>query len=83
MPRKVRCPKRRIGDEAEARAWQMFFKAGHDYLGDLRPFGIESDKEAGTAAPDAWRRFGRAFMADWLAHPSTRVPWAISNLGEP
>ena len=83
MPRKLRRPKRRMGEEAEARAWSMLLRTGYDYLGDLRVFGIGTDDEARALAPKAWRRFGRALMDAYDSDPSKRIPWAFEQFGEP
>jgi hypothetical protein len=69
------------------RTWNMTFKAGADYLGDLTAFGFpegpDGDKTIREAAPDAWRRLGSRFMAEWRASSGEGVPWALEAYGEP
>lgn len=72
-----------IDDEGERIAWRRVFRTGIDYLGELRPLGINTPGELAAAAPDAWKRFGRR----WLAERRTDIdayqvqPWALRTFG--
>lgn len=81
MPAKRRIQKRRIGDDAEAKAWEMVFRSGHDYFRDLRHFGIEGADSIRDAAPAAWRRYGAAFLAS--IPPDTTALWGLREFGFP
>jgi hypothetical protein len=82
MPVRRRIPKRRVNEHDEAEAWEETFWSGFDFFSDLAPFGIESDHAAREAAPRAWRRFGRYFLATTQARPG-REPWAVETFGQP
>lgn len=83
MPRRLRRPKLRTGTEAEARAWRMAFTCGHDYLRELKAFGLATDAEVSAAMGRAWKRFGVDFMAHWDSKPRHRDPHAFQKFGEP
>lgn len=74
-----------VDDDAQRLAWRRVFATGVDYLGELRPLGITTQAELEAAAPDAWRRFGRA----WLAKRRPPIdayalaPWAARTFGRP
>jgi hypothetical protein len=78
MPVKRRKPKRRPGDDPEN--WRWMFEVGTDYPGDLK---FSSHEEALAAAPDAWRRFGSAFLASRPENFARDIPWALKEFGEP
>ena len=80
MPVKLRQPKRRRDDEAEAESWSTLFASSYDYFGDL-DFANEDD--ARKAARAAWRRFGSRFMDKWRAAGKTTEPWALARFGMP
>ena len=86
MPVKRRRAKQRaLSEESEAKAWQMTFRTGYDYLGDLRAIGIdmrlsERTPENIELARRAWRRFGAEFMVD---HSRAERCWALLEFGEP
>ena len=81
MPAKRRASKRRAD---AAPAWSVFFEAGHDFFGDLRPFGILDDETAHAHAREAWGQFGDAFLCgrDPLQH-NRAAPWALETFGDP
>ena len=97
MPRRRRVPKRRTDPQAEACAWAAVFESGYDFFGDLDAIGLvdpavarlgDSDlvvakAEFRTAAEDAWRRHGRAFMAVWAPKAARENPWALQEFGRP
>ena len=99
MPVKRRNPKHRITPEAEMEAWSMMFECGHDWFGDLEPFGFggrDYDEEARDAAPQAWARLGELFLErreptpfdtrpvpPHLVGVVSKKPWALYEFGEP
>lgn len=84
MPVKRRKAKTRLRDQTPLSAWRIFFKAGHDFLKDLRPYGIHSNDEAQAAAPEAWLRLGEEFMAGIGPQPDYAMPpWALETFGKP
>ena len=82
MPRRRRLSKNRITDEIGLRAWSRAFFSGFDFLGELRPLGIETQEELRAAAPGAWARWGRAWL-DSRAYRVWRRSWALDTFGEP
>jgi hypothetical protein len=86
MPVKSRCPKRRIDPAAELEAWSMLFRCGYDYFRDLEPYGFdgpEGEAAARIAAKKAWKRLGRAYMANFKPEPPREQPWALEEFGDP
>ncbi len=87
MPRKTRRAKRRTSPEAELEAWDMAFQSGHDFLGDLEPWGFPRGSDGSPAVraamPGAWARLGRMYLdrLDRRAFPDT--PFALKQFGEP
>lgn len=95
MPIKRRKDKRRATVAPEA--WDMMFKSGHDFFGDLDPLGLPHptrlpvEPEARMAAKaaldkatrEAWGMYGAAFMRDWHPEPGMETPWALDTYGEP
>lgn len=86
----------RAGPPAEA--WTNVFHFGHDYLGDLEPWGLRvpvlahplpgPEREAATeawgrTAKAAWETHGRSFMATWKPDGDRQRPWALEAFGEP
>lgn len=78
MPVKLRKPKRRRDDEAEADSWSTLFETGYDYFGDL---DYPSEADARQAARAAWRRFGKRFMSTWRPKGNRTEPWALARFG--
>lgn len=75
--------RRRGGDDhAEFQAWIIPFKTGFDHLNVLPARGV-TDKTFRAEAQRAWKRHGARFMETWLKNPSTSVPWALAEFGEP
>ena len=83
MPVKRRKSKRRMSPIAEAEAWAMAFRSGHDFLCDLDTFGLETDKQVTAAMPEAWARLGRIFIDHGLGEESNGPPFALEQFGEP
>jgi hypothetical protein len=92
MPRSLRRPKLRRGDEAaERKAWSRFFTWGTDYLHELRPFGIDArcldgkrDDKLMAAARKAWGRFGVTYCHWALARGNNlENVWAWREFGPP
>ncbi|MDG1117227.1 MAG: hypothetical protein P8N72_08875 [Flavimaricola sp.] len=93
MPIKRRKDKRRATVAPEA--WDMMFKSGHDYFGDLDPLGLPNrlrlpidDRMAAEAAWDeatreAWGMYGAAYLRQWREYRSEKAPWALETYGEP
>lgn len=95
MPIKRRKDKRRATVAPEA--WDMKFKSGHDYFGDLGPLGlyhparlpVDDDARMAVEAAwdeatrEAWRMYGAAYMRDWQPEPGMETPWALDTYGEP
>jgi hypothetical protein len=82
MPVKRRNVKRRFDPTAELSAWATAFECEFDFFGDLDDIGID-DSEVGRAMPEAWRRLGVAFMAQWQPTPARSLPWAFEQFGDP
>ena len=81
MPAKRRASKRRAD---AAPAWSVLFETGHDYFGDLRPFGIHDDATAHAGAREAWAQFGDAFLRGRDPLQQNRAqPWALEEFGKP
>ena len=89
MPAKHRIPKRRTCASGELTAWSGLFDCGYDYFNDLEPFGFyrnrDADREARAAAPEAWKRLGKAFLETWqpTRNAVRQVPWALEEFGKP
>lgn len=91
MPRKQRRSKRRLDPVAEAEAWACAFATGHDFHGDLEPFGFPwggAEADAMRAAmPAAWARLGRLYldydMGRGFAPHDRGEPYALMQFGEP
>jgi hypothetical protein len=84
--------------EARARldAWRITFDSGHDFFGDLEPYGIAEpchawpmekrpavERKFQKAAKAAWHELGHAFLAQWKPRSETDVPWALERFGDP
>ena len=86
MPTKRRSHKRQRGSAAEVAAWEMIFRTGRDYFGDLRRFGTVEMIGLGVVsradAAEAWARLGAYFMANYQPEPD-RQPWAVVQFGFP
>ncbi|WP_339033779.1 hypothetical protein WHZ78_18425 [Bradyrhizobium symbiodeficiens] len=69
--------------------WDEVFETGHDGFSDLRWAGLALDEDGRpdrAEAHAAWRRYGRAFLADFaVRHPdgSRYGIWALAEFGEP
>ncbi len=87
MPRRQRQAKRRASPEAELEAWGMAFLSGHDFLGDLAPWGFppgpDGTPAVRAAAGDAWARLGRMYLDRLDRHVYPDAPWAQKQFGEP
>ena len=83
MPVKRRTAKHRGSSIDEARAWDMAFCSGYDFLGELVPYGFSwgDDDAVHEAAEDAWWRLGALYMAH--VHDHSQTPWALEQFGEP
>lgn len=77
MPVKRRAGKHRQSETAQA--WDELFSTGYDFFSEL---GI-SEEEARKQAPEAWKRFGPAFLARWQPNAARAQPWALDKFGEP
>jgi hypothetical protein len=86
LPVKRRIAKRRISTEAELKAWDMMFSCGYDFFSSLEDLGYRNEAEARAAAPEAWKRLGRAFLAEYDDSGERAihgVPWAEEQFGVP
>lgn len=85
MPVKRRRPKQRRSIEAEVQAWSVLFESGYDFFNHLAPLGFANEAEARRAAPDAWARCGDLFLDSYEPppHDPDRVPWPLTEFGEP
>ena len=77
---------RSLTDEQERRAWRRFFFAGHDFLNELGPLGLNMRHGMNPAEEpivrEAWHRFGADFLATCPA-AWAKDPWALRQFGEP
>lgn len=83
MPVKRRTAKHRGSSLEEAKAWGMAFCSGHDFLGELVPYGFTwgDDDAVQEAAEEAWQRVGALYLD--AVHDRSLTPWALEQFGEP
>lgn len=93
MPIKRRKDKRRATVAPEA--WDMMFKSGCDFFGDLDPLGLPDPSRLPVdgrnvakaawdkATREAWGVYGPAYMRDWKPEPGMETPWALDTYGPP
>ena len=72
---------------APMEAWSWAFSSGYDFLGRLKPFGLNTDAEVRAAMPAAWTRLGLEYLAwrgELPAKPGGRPPpFALLEHGPP
>lgn len=72
----------KAGSPAELAAWETVFETGHDFFGELKPWGFATCAAARDGAPAAWARLGSQFLATHPKDPH-REPWALVEFGPP
>ena len=96
MPVKRRNSKRQLNDAALLEIWRVTFQCGCDFFSELEQVGIayplhvfppearpKAEVKFMTAAEEAWKELGAAFLAEWQPSGPRDKPWALEQFGEP